>query len=357
MALGGIALVRAITLVSRRPLVSALFTGLSLLLLYWVRPTFTWIFVVGWLITYAIIFLTTTRGNKRRLPSLVALFLLIVPIFFTQVHYITSFGTLTTSSWTGQNIMKAQTQSGWLQVSEDTLNMLSVNQGCEYSLLSNLLSNQAQNDVWDIDKSRRLPGCADLLSEKSSPAYALSMASKDSHDNAVPNLNSLAQLELSRAWHRIAIEVTREEPQRLLWMAITSGSGSVTSGLGLYLSPPESYFGLEKQRTAYPTLLLLVGGLISLLIAPSSLVLGTLGVVSIFRNRTNGLNLVQISLIASMLLLGYHLAASTLFEYGENMRYQAEVVPVMIAISALALKQISTQSSTGIQNRARSDHE
>ncbi len=357
VALGGIALVRAITLVSRRPLASALFTGFALLLLYWVRPTFAWIFVVGWLIIYAIIFLTTTRGNKRRLPSLVALSLLISPIILTQVHYITSFGTLTTSSWTGQNIMKAQTQSGWLKVPEDTLNMLSGHQACEYNLLSNLLSNQEQNDVWDIDKSRRLPGCAVLLAEKSSPANALSMASKGTHNNTAPNLNSLAQLELSRAWHRIAIEVIREEPQSLLWMAITSGSGSVTSGLGLYLSPPESYFGLAKQRTAYPPLLLLVGGLISLLIAPSLLVLGILGVTSIFRHRTNGLNLIQISLIASMLLLGYHIAASTIFEYGENMRYQAEVVPVMIAIGALAVKQISTRSSTGIRTATRSGHE
>ena len=138
-------------------------------------------------------------------------------------------------------------------------------------------------------------------------------------------------------------------------MALTSGSGSVGSGLGLYLDPPESYFGLAEQRTAYPTPLLLIGGLASLLLAPSSLVLGILGVASVFRHRRDGLSLGQISLLASMLLLGYHVAVSTLFEYGENMRYQAEMVPVLITIGALAVKQITGHFSPRIKSLGRAD--
>ena len=355
VALGGVILIRATTLVSRRPISSALLTGIGLLLLYLGRPTFTWIFVIGWLAVYASIFLANTRATRTRVLSLALLLVLVFPIFVTQSHYMRSFGTFTTSSWTGQNIMKAQTQSGWLRVSESTLSSLSVNRPCEHSLLTSLLSTRTQNDVWDIDKGRQLIGCDVVLMEKSSPSDALQLTSKGSGSDAAPNLNSLSQLELSKAWNRIAIEVIQDEPQRLLWMALTSGSGSVGSGLGLYLDPPEPYFGLAEQRTAYPTPLLLIGGLASLLLAPSSLVLGILGVASVFRHRRDGLSLGQILLLASMLLLGYHVAVSTLFEYGENMRYQAEMVPVLITIGALAVKQITSHFSPRIRSLGKAD--
>ena len=66
------------------------------------------------------------------------------------------------------------------------------------------------------------------------------------------------------------------------------------------------------------------------------LTLGGVGLLTLIIRRRNPLRRLAVFFFA-VAFAGFHIAASTMFEYGENMRFQAEISPVLLIIGALGL--------------------
>jgi len=346
VALGCTIIIWATTYAATHPVFASLVTGTGLLILYLTRPTFSWVFAALWIMLLLVLIFRRHSEIGKRIGALLTVGAFVLLIAVVQIHYARTFGLVTTSSWAGQNLAKALSLSGWMEVPEGTLEAIEKQGLCDYSLVTSLLRDGQPNDVWDLEKSRQLPGCNELLRDQSSDVLAIGLASKAAQGSESVNLNSLPHLELSRAWLRIMMQVLEDNPLQILSMATSSGSGPSGSGFALYLSPPQSYFGVSQQSAAIPAPIHILGGLIALVLSPGALLIGTAAIFSIFLQRPRRFSTPQVVLIASWTLILYHLAVSVLLEYGENMRYQVEVLPVLVLMGCIGVKQLAESSTS-----------
>jgi hypothetical protein len=153
-------------------------------------------------------------------------------------------------------------------------------------------------------------------------------------DSQVENFNYSRRLVMSKEWSAIAIAVVRERPSQLFKMALSSGSGPRDSSLGVYLSPAEDYPGVtairDKDLAAQPL------GFLSLLFAPAMVFLMLVAIAMATIGRRIQLRRNPVFWFATG-LMSYQILVSVLFEYGENMRFQAEIAPLLVIVGFIGL--------------------
>jgi len=321
VALWGVARLRA------QPFLGVSASAVGALLLLLTRSSFPWPFLLVWLA--ALVLLAWRQQHSWRALGREAVAVAVVALIGIgmQAHYIVAFGLPTMSSWTGENLGKALLASGRLTVTDAALSRVA-EEPCEQAVLAAFRSGERV--LWDPVGFRNLPECSSIpgLSAKGTPAWD----SATKVDGA-ENFNWSERLVASRVWSSMMGKVVMDRPGQLVAMAVASPTGARESGIGIYLGPAEDYPGVAPIRDAYP--LAQVTGLMSLLFAPGAIVLGLLGLVATIRRRPQPV--FAMTMYFCTALVAYHIAVSTLVEYGENMRFQAEMTPALVLLGFLGL--------------------
>ena len=294
---------------------------LGALALVLTRASFTLPFLLVWLGSLAFIVL---RSDKAR--SAIASVAVIVAVGIAgialQIHYSVAFGIPTMSSWSGENLAKALTYSGARTITPEAIQRVNTDP-CALEMINAWQAGKLR--MWNPAEFDALPACAKL------PTPALKgVASWDEPlkvGSTSENFNDARRLMISKEWSSIVTAVVRERPSQLLKMALSSGTGPRESSLGVFLSPAEDYPGVtairDKLVSAQPL------GVLSLLIAPAMLFLMCLGLALTLFGRAKGLRGNPVFWFIYG-ISAYQIFVSVLFEYGENMRFQAEIEPVLI---------------------------
>lgn len=245
------------------------------------------------------------------------------------------------SSWTGENLAKALNSSGALTVTPEAESRIRL-VPCEAELLDTLLEGQTL--MWSPKSFRDLQGCRMLptLAPRGTKVWDSPVKDGQYDGRFVGNFNWSERLVASRVWNSLMLKVIADQPSQLVAIAVSTPSGARQSALGIYLGPSEDYAFVTPIRDKYPYPWL--GGIISLFFAPTMILFGMAGfVVAVMRRdqRTIGL----LTLTFSLLIIGYHMLVSTVVEYGENMRFQAEITPVILVAGFLGFTQLVTTKS------------
>lgn len=328
-----------VALTVRAPAIGAVASSIGVLLLLLFRTSFVWVFVLFWMAGLVWLVLRRARARRQRLVGLSGLALVAGVVIGLQAHYLASFGLWTMTSWSGENVVKALAESGNLRVTDEALNASAQLGECEGALARDLAGGNAPS--WLPEHVLALPGCGPLRAESRTGVEALDSPYKDGiyDGQRAGNFNWNQRLVISRVFTRVATEVVKAEPMQMIFMAFTGGvSGSRTSGLSIYLGPSDDYGWVVGIREAYPSKTM--GGLISLLFAPIAVTLTILSLLLVLLRRDGRRLRRSPTYWFALGLVGYHLAVSVLFEYGENNRFQAEVAPAWLILSAMTLATI-----------------
>jgi len=336
LAVWGVALIRS------RVLLGSAISAVSLVLLFASRATFSWLFVILWVALIIFLIFRTTNQRKTRISGLVIMLLASTAVGALQIHYWTSFGLATTSSWTGENVIGALQRSGNLSISSSAIEEASSVGPCEGSLVR-ALSQQDTALSWQPDKVAELPGCEYLSSPEPTGVAALDQVDKETNlgekqsdanefGGSDINFNSAQRLETSRIFNTVMPIIISDQPLQVLSMALGGGKGS---SLAIYIAPSEDFYFVDPIRFVHP--LWLPGGVLSLFFAPAMMVLGGIGLVLQPLQRSTRNSRTTVVLATSWVLIGYHMATSTLLEFGENNRFQAEVAPALLVVGVLGL--------------------
>lgn len=326
VAMCAMAAIYGVTLLDKRPVIGAWISMGGVAGLVLVRPSFVWPIAVVWAIALAtVMWRSGRRPTWRVLTGLIAPVLLIL---VTQIHYVASFGLLTMSSWSGENLAKALSVSRQLTVTEGARERI----GADPCLAQMLEAFEAGRlNRWDPAAFRGLTACAALppLADRGHAAWD----SETKLDSGEPNFNASDRLVASRKWTELMNAIVLGQPTQLLRMAVTSPEGPSGSGLALYLGAPEHYPFVDPAREALPTAVPL--GIVSIVFAPAAWVLIVLALV-VLAMRRPGRRAIEPAFWFAVALAGLHLVTNVLFEYSENMRYQAEIDVVLMFAAASA---------------------
>jgi hypothetical protein len=171
---------------------------------------------------------------------------------------------------------------------------------------------------------------------------------QDYRDSGQLNYNSRVALAASGEWTRMMTIFVRNDPFQLVRMAVSTNTGPRGSGIGIYLDPSDEFPWVDAQRAVLP--LGSVTGLMSLVFAPALVVLILLGVGQAIVVRGSYLrrNIVYWAVLG---VVAFHAVASTLAEYAENMRFRAEIDPLLLLLGVMSLCAIAC-GSRGINERS-----
>jgi hypothetical protein len=334
----GILAAYGLTLMRSRPVLGSGVSALGVLGLQLTRATFVWVFVLAWCVFLLVLLFKRFRGKPLVLAALPVIAVVGISML-SQGYYWANFSLPAMSSWSGQNVAKALLTSGKLNVTDSARKH--INEDPCLSSLLNVYETQALN-VWDPGGLLQLPGCQDLVVAKPNgvPAW-----DQDFRDSGAMNYNSRVGLAASGEWTRMMSIIVRNDPLQLLRMAVTTNTGPRGSGIGIYLDPSDEFPWVDAQRAALP--LGSVTGILSIVFAPALFVLILLGIGQAIFVRGSYLrrNVVYWGVLG---IVTFHAAASTLAEYAENMRFRAEIDPLLLLAAVMALYAISrgTQERT-----------
>jgi len=310
-----------------RPGVGAFVSAVGILGLQFMRTTFIWVVVLAWCV-FLLVLLFRRIPSRRFLVAALPVLGVVAVSLLSQGYYWANYQLPAMSSWSGQNIAKALLQSGKLNVTVNARSEIE-RDPCLSSLL-NAYETQALS-VWDPGGLFQLPGCEGLAVAEQNGILAWDEDFRDSGDM---NFNSRVALSASSEWTRMMSIIVRNDPLQLARMVLTTNSGPRNSGIGLYLDPSEEYSFIDAQRTVLP--LGWLTGLLSIVFAPAMFVLILIGVGRTVLVRRSFLRR-GVEYWAILALVGFHAAASTLAEYGENMRFRAEIDPLLLLLGVLSL--------------------
>lgn len=331
---------------SRRPVVAAVVSTSAMLLLVLTRPSFPWPVLVVWALAVGAL---AWRVMRRGSGVSWRISLVLIPVvlgLLVQLHYFLSFGLPVMSSWSGENLAKALRASQVLNVTDSAREQIETDL-CRGAMLQAYEEDRLNR--WDDAAFRGLIECSarPVLEPRGVPAFD----SPVKPGSGVANFNYADRLVASREWTAMMNVIVREDPWQLVRMAVTTEYGPRSSSLGLYLSPAEDYPFVTVIRDASP--LAVPTGLLSLAFAPGAWVMMLLGAVHAIAVRGSPLRRSAV-FWGALGLAAFHLVMNTLFEYSENMRYQAEIAPVLMIGGTLALwaiwrgpgrKQANTESA------------
>jgi len=322
-----------------RPALGAFVSALGILGLQFMRATFIWVAVVAWCV-FLLVMIYRRVPKERILVSVLPVLGVVAVSLLSQGYYWANYQLPAMSSWGGQNVAKALLTSGALNVTVNARN--EIDQDPCLSSLLNAYETQTLN-VWDPGGLLQLPGCQGVAVVEPNGIAAWD---QDFRDSGAMNYNSWVALATSGEWTKMMSIIVRNDPLQLVRMALTTETGPRSSGVGIYLDPSEEFPWVDAQRAVLP--LGSVTGLLSLVFAPAMLVLILLGVGQAIFVRGSYLrrNVVYWGVLG---IVTFHAAASTLAEYAENMRFRAEIDPLLLLLGVMSLYAISRGS------RARTD--
>ena len=284
------------------------------------RSTFAIPILIAWVLALA--WLTWRTRARRALVSLCVVLLLGVGI---QAHYLASFGQVTMSSWGGQNVLNAARTSGVLTVTPAVRDAIAAD-SCSSAALEAFEENRL--NLWDPGGLLALPECGDVVIPE--PRGVIAWDEQFKSGSQELNLNWRYGLAASGVWAGIAVDVVRGDPLQLVRMAVAPPAGVQASGVARYLSRSENYPWVVETAESLP--FASVGSVYSAVFAPVAwlaVILGWIGaaVSGRWRRETHP------AFWFGSGLLVFHIAASTLLEYAEAMRFRAEVEPVLMFVA------------------------
>lgn len=308
-----------------KPVLGSLCSALGVLTLVLTRSAFLWVFAVLWMGVVAFMVSKNAGDRRSRIVRVAPLVVVLLVVLSTQLLYVSRFGMITMSSWSGQNLAKALVQSGELSLPRES----GWDPGsCHASMLESLRAGTPP--LWDPVAFRALPGCSDLPRYEDRGTLAWDSPEKDGKFGFLGNLNWSEELVAGKQWQDVMTRVVASDPMQLVRMAFTSDSGPRESGVGIYLGPAEDYSEVTMIRQHHPFADL--GGLLSLIFAPVALVFGA---IALFARRSGANPALRSTLWFSAALVTYHAAVSNLAEFGEGMRFQAEITGPLIVLLAV----------------------
>ncbi len=317
-----------------QPVLGAATSASAVLGLQLMRSTFVWVFVLAWCV-FLFVLLVRAQSGRRLVISALPVFIVLVLSLLAQGYYWANYQMPAMSSWSGQNVAKALLTSGQLTVRESARAEISAD-----PCLSRLLvayESQTLN-VWDPGGLVQLPGCESLsvAAERGIPAW-----DQDYRESGELNYNSRLALAASGEWNRLMTIIVSQDPMQLVRMAITTDTGPRGSGIGIYLDPSDEFPWLDQTRSVLP--LGSVTGLLSIVFAPALVVLILLGIGQAIFVRTSFLRR-NVVYWGALGIVVFHAAASTLAEYAENMRFRAEIDPLLLLLGVISLYSIASSS-------------
>ena len=239
------------------------------------------------------------------------------------------------SPWSGQNVAKALLASGQLTVTDSARAEISA----DTCLSSLLVAYETQTlNVWDPGGLVQLPGCQPVVAsaQRGIPAW-----DQEYRDSGELNYNSRLALAKSGEWTRLITIIVKKDPMQLVRMAITTDTGPRGSGIEIYLDPSDEFPWLDQPRSVLP--LGSITGLLSIVFAPALVVLILLGIGQAIFVRSSFLRR-NIVYWGALGIVVFHAAASTLAEYAENMRFRAEIDPLLLLLGVISLFAIAAGS-------------
>jgi hypothetical protein len=317
-----------------QPVLGAAASASSVLGLQLIRSTFVWVFVLAWCV-FLFVLLVRARTGRRLMLSALPVFIVLVLSLLAQGYYWANYQMPAMSSWSGQNVAKALLTSGQLSVTDSARAEIST----DPCLSSLLVAYESQTlNVWDPGGLVNLPGCQSLVVavERGIPAW-----DQDYRESGELNYNSRLALAASGEWTRLMTIIVTKDPLQLVRMAITTDTGPRGSGIGIYLDPSDEFPWLDQPRSVLP--LGSVTGLLSIVFAPALVVLILMGIVQSIFVRTTFLRR-NVVYWGALGIVVFHAAASTLAEYAENMRFRAEIDPLLLLLGVISLYSIASSS-------------
>jgi hypothetical protein len=326
-----------------QPVLGAAVSASAVLGLQLMRSTFVWVFVLAWCV-FLFVLLVRARSGRPLVISALPVFIVLVLSLLAQGYYWANYQMPAMSSWSGQNVAKALLTSGQLSVTDSARAEISA----DPCLSSLLVAYETQTlNVWDPGGLVQLPGCQALVvaAERGIPAW-----DQDYRESGELNYNSRLALAASGEWNRLMTIIVTKDPMQLVRMAITTDTGPRGSGIGIYLDPSDEFPWLDQTRSVLP--LGSLTGLLSIVFAPALVVLILIGIGQAILVRTSFLRR-NIVYWGALGIVVFHATASTLAEYAENMRFRAEIDPLLLllgVISLFAIASSSRKSSTSCES-------
>jgi hypothetical protein len=317
-----------------QPVLGSAVSASAVLGLQLMRATFVWVFVLAWCV-FLLVLLVRARSGRRLVVSALPVFMVLILSLLAQGYYWANYQVPTMSSWSGQNVAKALLTSGKLTITGSARAEISA----DPCLSSLLVAYETQTlNVWDPGGLVQLPGCESLVvaALRGIPAW-----DQDYRESGELNYNSRLALAASGEWIHLMTIIVKNDPMQLVRMAITTDTGPRSSGIGIYLDPSDEFPWLDQPRSVLP--LSSITGLLSIVFAPALVVLILLGIgQAIFvRNSFLRRNVVYWGTLG---IVVFHATTSTLAEYAENMRFRAEIDPLLLLLGVISLYAIATSS-------------
>lgn len=329
-----ISAVWGVALFKSRPVSGTTVSIFSVLGLVLTRSTFVWVLLIVWAVLLVFMLMKSrSRIGVRALRwSIVAVVISVGMGIALQVHYFSSFGLATMSSWSGQNMAKALTTSSSLHVTPSARAEIAADP-CLNDLL--IAFENRQVNVWDPGGQLNLPGCVAVprASERGILAWDAPYKGVLGLEGDM-NYNMGNALVASQQWSSLMSIVVRADPLQLTRMAFGTSDGTRASGVELYLSSAEAFPFISEQMKSLPFADQL--NVISRVFAPVTWILILLGWVSALVVRSAPLRGMWAYWLGSGLLI-FHALGSVFLEYGENMRFRAELDPVLLMLATVSL--------------------
>ena len=283
---------------------------------FYTRPSLFWVVAVA-AVFYPVA--VGPRQLRRKLASLSVLGSIL--IIGLQTYHLAAFGSWTTSSWTGQTVLKGLIWSG--QVTTDDVRAVAGDDPCLASLARDL-------DFWGSIESVD-PSCFE--SRLVPFGDALAFEDRFKSDARYPQLNSIRHLELAPAWRALAIEVVKAHPLAFAQMVLGVGPGKTSFELSL--QPGHEFAPLNENLVAGTPLLSLSRPLGTLIPVGSIAIILLVGGSIIVTRRNRWAEFP--TFVAASCFVFHGLLTSALPEFGENNRFVVEVYPALIVGAAIAL--------------------
>lgn len=347
-----LATVWGVSVFKSHPVLGVTVSAFSMLGLVLTRTTFVWVILVVWatLLVFMLIRSRFVMDSRSMTKGIAGVLVAVAIALLLQLHYFSSFGLVTMSSWSGQNLAKALSTAGTLNVTPEARAEIATDP-CLNDLLV-AFENKRVN-VWDPGGQLNLPGCLSVARAPERQVLAWDAPLKGVLGlEGDLNYNSGNALVASEQWSRMMSIIVRHDPVQIVKMALGTSDGTRVSGVGLYLSPAESFTFIAEQVEAMPSANALNSAY--RFFAPVLWLLIFIGWLSALISRKSALRGMWAYWMASGLLV-FHALASTLLEYGENMRFRAEVDPLLLLVGTVSAYCALAQVSQYLKPRAHSD--
>lgn len=311
----------AAALMRRRPTIAMTAWVIATLGLFMWRASYLWVVCVAWLV---LVVLLVPVARRRRALAVAGAG--VVVVLTVQAHYLLTFGVATTSSWSGQNLVKGLVWSGAVS-GEDLVQAA----GGNYCRATIALDPQFWGSLDQLS-----PTCFGSRAELSGRAMALDDEFKA---NGGFQQNEVRRLELSSYWNSLAARLIANDPAAVVRMALGSSDGP--SSWELLLRPGVDTPFLAANAEAGGAVVTMMRPLGALFPAGALAVIAVSG-VWLARRQAASRDAARVFWVG-VAFLGYVVVVAVFGEWGENSRYLVEAYPVMTVLAALGLSLLTSR--------------